>query len=117
MVIRDPLRLLFAIRWNVTNDMIWLAAVRLLGFSASVQCFSAVSDLQAQAIGASNKFPVMIVTSTWQMWNQPKRNRLQHNSMRNLIAMAFVPSSFLLLVVRPGAPSSVLAPSSKARSS
>ena len=29
-----------------------------------------------------------------------------------LVAMALVPSSFLLLVVRPGAPSSVLAPSS-----
>ena len=28
-----------------------------------------------------------------------------------LVAMPFVPSSFLLLVVRPGAPSSVLAPS------
>ena len=28
---------------------------------------------------------------------------------------ALAPSSFLLLVVRPGAPSSVLAPSSKAR--
>ena len=27
-----------------------------------------------------------------------------------LVAMPFVPSSFLLLVVRPGAPSSVLAP-------
>ena len=31
-----------------------------------------------------------------------------------LVAMPFVPSSFLLLVVRPGAPSSVLAPSSGA---
>ena len=31
-----------------------------------------------------------------------------------LVAMPFVPSSFLLLVVRPGAPSSVLAPSSDA---
>ena len=29
-----------------------------------------------------------------------------------LVAMPFVPSSFLLLVVRPGAPSSVLAPNS-----
>ena len=29
-----------------------------------------------------------------------------------LVAMPFVTSSFLLLVVRPGAPSSVLAPSS-----
>ena len=29
-----------------------------------------------------------------------------------LVAMPFVPSSFLLLVVRPGAPSSVLTPSS-----
>ena len=34
-----------------------------------------------------------------------------------LVAMPFVPSSFLLLVVRPGAPSSVLAPSSDALSS
>ena len=34
-----------------------------------------------------------------------------------LVAMPFVPSSFLLLVVRPGAPSSVLAPSSNALSS
>ena len=32
------------------------------------------------------------------------------------VAMPFVPSSFLLIVVRPGAPSSVLVPSSKARS-
>ena len=31
-----------------------------------------------------------------------------------LVAMPFVPSSFLLLVVWPGAPSSVLAPSSDA---
>ena len=31
-----------------------------------------------------------------------------------LVAMPFVLSSFLLLVVRPGAPSSVLAPSSDA---
>ena len=31
-----------------------------------------------------------------------------------LVAMPFVPSSFLLLVIRPGAPSSVLAPSSDA---
>ena len=31
-----------------------------------------------------------------------------------LIAMPLVPSSFLLLVVRPGAPGSVLAPSSDA---
>ena len=31
-----------------------------------------------------------------------------------LVAMPFVPSSFLLLVARPGAPSSVLAPSSDA---
>ena len=31
-----------------------------------------------------------------------------------LVAMPFVPSSFLLLVVRPGAPSRVLAPSSDA---
>ena len=33
-----------------------------------------------------------------------------------LVAMPFVPSSFLLLVVRPGATSSVLAPSSDALS-
>ena len=31
-----------------------------------------------------------------------------------LVAMPFAPSSFLFLVVRPGAPSSVLAPSSDA---
>ena len=38
------------------------------------------------------------------------------SSILLLVAMPFVPSSFLLLVVRPGATSSVLAPSSDALS-
>ena len=37
-------------------------------------------------------------------------------SSSTTVEMHFVPSSFLFLVVRPGATSSVLAPSSKARS-
>ena len=44
-------------------------------------------------------------------------NETQGNEDSNKIVgflMPFVPSSFLLLVVRPGAPSSVLAPSSDA---
>ena len=38
-----------------------------------------------------------------------------HDNSLHLVAMPFVSNSFLLLVVRPGAPSSILAPSSKVR--
>ena len=45
----------------------------------------------------------------------PRLPKVFHKMLPTLTASPFVPSSFLLLVAMPGAPSSVLAPSSKAR--
>ena len=48
--------------------------------------------------------------------DHPATSLSWHGVLAPFVAMPFVISSFLFLVVRPGAPSSVLAPSSDARS-
>ena len=80
------------------------------------RCFAWYS--KTSLISLQQVHPILQSSHEVEFHAGPEPRSLETNPLATaystLVAMAFVPSSFLFLVVRPGAPSSVLAPSSVA---
>ena len=95
---------------SIPNNFIFLFRLSHGSFSLHVPCDMGKHPVQhvPMALRCDPGQPKLSATT------QPSYSTCRIHRMTLLVAMPFAPSSFLLLVVGPGAPSSVLAPSSDA---